>query len=193
MNETVTFPQPPGLRCLTDNIVQPQHTTNEDTIPMRPAQENYKTSPPNTEDENPVKLAENIQTQDMQQNTSTRPHSIPITTNGDRLISTRTMRHTRPIPTQVLQMGPNNETPAIESVQIRDTDVQQPHETDQNHMGTKDPAIKAYPRPNQGMGKGNGLQHLPKAFLTPFKHGFHREIVEFPIGQRITHYPNRRE
>jgi hypothetical protein len=38
------------------------------------------------------------------------------------------------------------------------------------------------------VGKENGLQHFPKAFLPPFRHGFHREIVESPTGHRVTHY-----
>ena len=90
-------------------------------------------------------------------------------------------------------MKQNNHTPKIESVQTRDTDAQQHHEAGQNHIGTKEPIIKAYPLPNQGVGKENGLQHFPKAFLPPFRHGFHREIVESPTGHRITHYIHKGE
>jgi hypothetical protein len=88
MNETVTFPRPPGLRRLTDNVVQRQHTMNENTTPIQLIQENHKTSLPNTVDKNSIKPAENIKTQDMQPKTSIRPNSTPITTDGDRLMST---------------------------------------------------------------------------------------------------------
>ena len=182
-NETVTFP-----RRLTDNVVQRQHTMNEDTTPLQPIQKDCTISLPTTRNQNPVKLVDNTQTQDMPLTNLNRRHSTPLTTDGDCLISTRTTQHTSAIPTQSTQMEPNNQTSTIELVKAKDADTQRPHRMDQNHIGMLGRVIKASPQPNQEVGKENGLQHPLKTFLTPFKHGFHREIVESPTGKRITHY-----
>ena len=73
---------------------------NEDTTPMQPIQKDRTTSLPTTRNQKPVKLADYTQTQDMQLKNLNHRHSTPLTTDGDRLISTRTTQHTPAIPTQ---------------------------------------------------------------------------------------------
>ena len=85
-------------------------------------------------------------------------------------------------------MEPNNQTSTIELVKARDAYMQQSKRMDHNHIGILGPVIKPSPQQNQEVEKENGLQHPLKTFLTPFKHGFHREIVESPTGNQITHY-----
>lgn len=126
---------------------------NEDTTPLQPIQKDHTTLPPITRNPNPVKLVGNIPTQDMPLTNLNSRHSTPLSTNGDRLISTRMTQHTPAIPTQSTQMEPKNQTSINELVKTKEAKMQQPHEVDPDHIGMPAHVIKASPQLNQGKEK----------------------------------------